>query len=69
MAPQNAALRNLKVCMKGAKTQADRDACQATFENAPGGGTTTGGKVFGTADGNGVFVTDGGKVFTGGKVF
>ena len=31
--------------------------------------TTDGGKVFSTPDGNAVFVTDGGKVFTGGKVF
>ena len=68
MAPQNAALKKLQVCMKGANTQAERDACQATFEKSQGA-TTDGGKVFGTADGNGVFVTDSGKVFTGGKVF
>lgn len=68
MAPENAALKKLKHCMKAAKNQADRDACQLEFEKDPGA-VTDGGKVFSTTDGNGTFVTDGGKVFTGGKVF
>ena len=65
--PESRGTQELKQCMKAATTQAQRDACQARSSRAQGA-TTTGGKVFGTADGNGVFVTDGGKVF-GGKVF
>lgn len=66
---QKNALDDLKKCMKAAKgDKAKRDACEATFD-ATQGATTEGGKVFSISDGSAVFVSNGGKVFGGGKVF
>jgi hypothetical protein len=67
MADQNTALADLKKCMTDAKGDAGKmAACQTAFDNQAGT-TVTGGKVFSITDGSGVFVTDGGKVFGGGK--
>ena len=55
-------------CLKNAHTKADRDACEATYAQESGE-KPDGGKVFEAGDGTATFVTDLGKVFTGGKVF
>lgn len=68
MAPPSQAQKNLKACLKNAHTKADRDACQATYAQESGE-KPDGGKVFEAGDGTATFVTDSGKVFTGGKVF
>ena len=56
-------LTDLKQCMRRAHSDADRDACQVTFEQAGGKVTQEGGKVFAAPDGSEGFVTTGGKVF------
>jgi hypothetical protein len=64
--PGNSDSAKLAKCMRDAKNDADRQACEAQF--VADGGTVEGGKVFLDAKGGATFVTKGGKVF-GGKVF
>jgi hypothetical protein len=60
-------LDDLKKCIRDANGDlAKVAACQAAASAAPGT-TTDGGKVFSIPDGSGVFVTNGGKVFSGKK--
>ena len=64
-----AALRDLKECMKGANGDPGREGRLRGELRRGSGWHHRRRKVFSTADGNGVFVTtNGGKVF-GGKVF
>ena len=68
MANDQKILGDLKQCLKDCHGDAAcMAACQAAFEGSSG--TTEQGKVFVTPDGSTAFVTDGGKVFNGGKVF
>ena len=68
VANHDPALKTLKACLKTATTSAAKAACRQAYADSEGA-TTEGGKVFVTPDGEAQFVTDGGKVFHGGKVF
>ena len=69
MAGPTPAQKALKQCLRDAGNDAvKKAACQKTFADSEGA-TTEGGKVFVTPDGEATFVTNGGKVFHGGKVF
>jgi hypothetical protein len=60
-------LKDLKKCMREAADDDARNDCQRTFEAGGGVATPDGGKVFSAPGGSEAFVTNGGKVFSGGQ--
>ena len=63
MANDHKILGDLKKCMRAAKNDAERKACETAFSQAGGAVAPEGGKVFTAPDGSAGFVTNGGKVF------
>jgi len=62
--PDHKILKDLKQCMRGAHSDADRNACQLSFEQAGGKVTQAGGKIFTAPDGSQAIIQTGGKIFS-----